>query len=131
LQEFYIFVKSINQTKNKNMDSQKVDFFMMINSKYFESHHVHTVREKLLSLDESKWGVVQTLQFKDPSISLLISIGGGGAIGIDRFFIGDTGLGVAKLLTCGGLGIWTIIDWFMIMGATREKNMELFQNSLY
>jgi len=35
------------------------------------------------------------------------------------------------LLTCGGLGIWAIIDWFLIMGATREKNMEIFQNSFY
>ncbi|WNM19779.1 TM2 domain-containing protein [Flavobacterium capsici] len=113
------------------MEAQKVDMFMMMNSKFFESHHVHAVREKLLSIDESKWGMVQTLQFKDPSTALIISIVGGGALGIDRFFIGDTGLGVAKLLTCGGLGIWTIIDWFMIMGATREKNMELFQNSLY
>ena len=37
--------------------------------------------------------------------------------------IGDTGMGIGKLLTCGGLGIWTIIDWFMIQEATREKNM--------
>jgi hypothetical protein len=44
--------------------------------------------------------------------------------------IGDTGLGIGKLLTCGGLGIWTIIDWFMIMGATREKNMEKLQQAL-
>jgi hypothetical protein len=29
------------------------------------------------------------------------------------------------------MGIWTIIDWFLIMGATREKNMQMFQNSLY
>ena len=42
---------------------------------------------------------------------------------IDLFYIGDTGLGIGKLITCGGLGIWTIIDWFMIMGTTREKNL--------
>ena len=47
-----------------------------------------------------------------------------GSLGIDRFMIGDTGLGIGKLLTCGGLGVWTIIDWFMIQGATREKNMQ-------
>ena len=40
-------------------------------------------------------------------------------------------MGVGKLLTCGGLGIWAIIDWFMIQGATREKNMQIFQNALY
>jgi TM2 domain-containing membrane protein YozV len=113
------------------MDAQKVDMFLMMNSKYFESYHLNAVRDKLMSLDETKWGLVQTLQLKDPTTALIISIVGGGALGIDRFFIGDTGLGIGKLLTCGGLGIWTIIDWFLIMGATREKNMELFQTSLY
>jgi hypothetical protein len=34
------------------------------------------------------------------------------------------GLGVAKLLTCGGLGIWTIVDWFLIMERTKEVNFE-------
>jgi hypothetical protein len=38
----------------------------------------------------------------------------------------DTGLGIAKLLTCGGLGIWTIVDWFLIMGANKEKHGSYF-----
>jgi TM2 domain-containing membrane protein YozV len=112
------------------MDAQKVDMFMMTNAKYFESHHLNAVREKLLTLDESKWGLVQTMQFKEPTTSLIVSILGG-SLGIDRFMIGDTGMGIGKLLTCGGFYIWTIIDWFLIMGATREKNMETFQNALY
>ncbi|QBZ97265.1 TM2 domain-containing protein [Flavobacterium sangjuense] len=112
------------------MDAQKVDMFMMTNAKYFEGHHLNAIREKLLSLDESKWGLVQTMQFKEPTTSLIVSLLGG-QLGIDRFMIGDTGMGVGKLLTCGGLGIWAIIDWFLIMGATREKNMETFQNAFY
>jgi TM2 domain-containing membrane protein YozV len=77
-------------------------------------------------MDESKWVYVQTLQLKDPTISLIISILVG-ALGIDRFLIGDTGLGIAKLFTCGGLGIWALVDWFLIMGRTKEKNFEMFQ----
>jgi hypothetical protein len=33
-----------------------------------------------------------------------------GAYGVGRFYLGYTGLGVAQLLTCGGCGIWSIID---------------------
>jgi len=43
------------------MDAQKVDMFLMMNSKFFEAHHLPSVREKLLSLDESRWGMVQTM----------------------------------------------------------------------
>ena len=97
---------------------------------FFESHHVAQIRDRLISMDDSKWSLIQTIQFKDPTTSLIISLLGG-SLGIDRFMIGDTGLGVGKLLTCGGLGIWSIIDWFMIMDATREKNMTKLQQVLY
>ena len=70
--------------------------------------------------------MIQSIDLKDPTTLLIVSLLGGG-LGIDRFLIGDTGLGVAKLLTCGGLGIWTIVDWFLIMDITRQKNMERLQ----
>lgn len=105
------------------MDAQKVDMFIMTNGKYFESQQLPQIKDKLMTLEDSRWAYVQTLQFRDPTIILIISLLGG-SLGIDRFLIGDTGLGVAKLLTCGGFGIWAIIDWFLIMGVTRERNLE-------
>ncbi|MDR3505002.1 MAG: TM2 domain-containing protein [Acidocella sp.] len=48
-----------------------------------------------------------------------------GSLGIDRFYIGDTLLGVIKLLTLGGFGIWTFIDLFLIAGRTRDKNIQM------
>ena len=112
------------------MDAQKVDIFIMSNTKFFEAHQIMAIRERLLTMDDSKWHMISTVQFKDPTTSLIVSLLGG-SLGIDRFIIGDTGLGVGKLLTCGGFGIWTIIDWFMIQGATREKNMQKLQQFLY
>ena len=112
------------------MEEHKVDMFIMANGKFFEGQHMPQIRERLINLDNSKWGIIQTLQFKDPTTSLIVSLLAG-SLGIDRFLIGDTGLGIGKLLTCGGFGIWAIIDWFMIMDATREKNMTKLQQLLY
>lgn len=112
------------------MEAQKVDMFIMTNAKYFESYQINAIRERLIAMDDSRWAMISSIQLKDPTVSLIVSILAGG-LGIDRFIIGDTGLGIAKLITCGGLGIWAIIDWFLIMGATREKNMQKIQQLLY
>ena len=112
------------------MEAQKVDMFIMANGKFFESHQVGEIRDRLIDLDDSKWGLIQTLQFKDPTTSLIVSLLAG-SLGIDRFMIGHTGMGIGKLLTCGGFGVWAIIDWFMIMGATREKNRQKLQEVIY
>jgi TM2 domain-containing membrane protein YozV len=112
------------------MEAQRVDMFIMTNAKYFEGYQINGIRERLIALDDSKWAMISSIQLKDPTVSLIVSILAG-SLGIDRFLIGDTGLGIGKLLTCGGLGIWAIIDWFLIMGATREKNMQKIQQLLY
>jgi TM2 domain-containing membrane protein YozV len=111
------------------MDAQKVDLFLMANAKFFENHHLPTIRERLLAVDDAKWPLISTVALKDPTTSLIVSLFAG-SLGIDRFMIGDTGLGLGKLLTCGGMGIWAIVDWFLIQGATKEKNLIALSNLL-
>jgi TM2 domain-containing membrane protein YozV len=38
-----------------------------------------------------------------------------GALGLHRFYVGKIGTGILMILTLGGLGIWVIIDFVMIV----------------
>lgn len=111
------------------MDTQKVDCYLISNGNKFPEEMLEVLRDKLIAEDGSKEGMLSILQFKDPTVSIILSLFVG-TLGIDRFYIGDTGLGIAKLLTCGGAGVWAIVDWFLIMNATRRKNLERIMSVL-
>ncbi|MEE1160623.1 MAG: TM2 domain-containing protein [Acutalibacteraceae bacterium] len=103
------------------MDQNKVDMYIMTNQKYFPAEKIMYIKEKLTDMDESKLTMLQTIDLKDPTTILLVSIFLGG-LGIDRFMLGDTGMGILKLLTGGVCGILTIIDWFTVSNKTKELN---------
>ena len=110
------------------MEQNKVEMFIATMSSKFPPEKLMLIRQQLETMDDKKLPVLQSLQYKDPTTLLIVSLFLG-SFGVDRFMLGQTGLGVAKLLTCGGGGIWTIIDWIMIMGKTREMNFETFMQA--
>ncbi len=103
------------------MEANKVDMYIMGNQKYFPAEKIMYLKEKLNSTDESKFSLMSTVEMKDPTTVLIISLFLG-TLGIDRFMVGDTGMGVLKLLTGGCCGILTIIDWFTISKKAKEVN---------
>jgi TM2 domain-containing membrane protein YozV len=38
-----------------------------------------------------------------------------GPLGVDRLYLGYVGVGVLKLLTCGGLGLWWLVDVVLLL----------------
>lgn len=81
------------------------------------------LKSKLEEAPASKFEQAMCMKYTDPIHILLFSIFLGG-LGVDRFVLGDTGLGIAKLLlnafTCG---IWSIVDIFLCYKKAKEKNL--------
>ncbi|WP_339109036.1 TM2 domain-containing protein [Thioclava sp. GXIMD4216] len=46
-----------------------------------------------------------------------------GSLGVHRFYLGKIGTGILMLLTLGGLGIWSLIDFVrLVVGSMKDKN---------
>lgn len=113
------------------MEQKQADQLIMIHSSKLAPEYIETIRERLVNVDYTQGAIIFN-DLKDPTLALILSIIVG-ELGIDRFYIGDVGLGVGKLLvflivgtiTCFTLfWVWWLVDLFLIMGATRKKNSE-------
>jgi hypothetical protein len=52
-----------------------------------------------------------------------------GGLGIHRFYLGKIGTGILMIVTLGGLGIWTLVDFIVaVTGNMRDKDGKLIKN---
>ncbi len=110
------------------MDAQKVDNYLSVNNQLFSPADHAELREALLAANEEQWNKVAAVALKTPKTAVICGIWGN--IGLDRFYLGETGMAFAKLCTCGGLGIWTLIDLFKLAEHTRQRNYALVKEAL-
>ena len=62
-----------------------------------------------------------------PTILLCFFLGG---LGVHRFYVGKIGTGILQLLTLGGLGIWVLIDFIIIVcGNFSDKSGKMIKAS--
>ena len=104
------------------MESEQLNSILVVLSSKIPAGCIPSVRARLESSNVSAEEIMAlTNQMTEPTVAIILSIFLG-VLGVDRFYIGDTGLGVGKLLTCGGCYIWWLIDIFLIIDATKQRN---------
>ncbi len=95
---------------------------LMTYKDYMPSDKVLYLKSALEKSSDDTYEMLATLKIYNPTTTLILSIFLG-SLGVDRFFIGDIGLGICKLLY--GLltfGIWPLIDIFCSFKKAKNKN---------
>lgn len=73
----------------------------------------------MTNLDTAQASPVSEKKFV-PAVLLCFFLG---AFGVHRFYLGKIGTGFLMLITLGGLGIWTLIDFVrLVVGSMGDKN---------
>ncbi|MDR2007371.1 MAG: TM2 domain-containing protein [Alphaproteobacteria bacterium] len=80
------------------------------------------VSKLLDGVSETKIEALQLIPLKNPLLTFLLSLFLGG-IAVDRFYIGDVGLGILKLLF-GWMtfGVWYLLDWYFAQRKAKDIN---------
>ncbi|MCL2840121.1 MAG: TM2 domain-containing protein [Defluviitaleaceae bacterium] len=103
--------------------ASKADMYLMSYNEYFPAERMLEIQDRLGKLTDEQFNYLHTAKLHNPTTILIMSIILG-ELGVDRFMLGDIGLGIGKLLTLGGCGIWWIIDMFLVRDRARTKNYE-------
>lgn len=112
------------------MESNNVNAILMQYKDYIPNESTLSLRSSLERASDACYSNLISVPLKKPTTTLILSIFFGG-LGVDRFYIGDVGLGIAKLLlgwlTCG---LWTLIDIFLCYKKAKEKNLTSIMSML-
>lgn len=108
------------------MEKANVDLFIAMNSANFRPLDLTMIKERLEKLPDDKFYLIQNLKFQKPDTIFLLSI----LFPIERFLLNDVALGIVKILTCQGCGIWGIIDIFTAKERTYKYNLKLFNDAI-
>lgn len=117
----------MNTNENTTPVKRKNDIhaYFIFHENYFPSVAWDDVKDYMLGLNEADFDTFQLIPFKNPS-TLFWTAFPLGIFGVDRFVLGEVGLGVVKLLTFGQFFIGFVLDSFTIFDRTRNYNYEWF-----
>ena len=111
------------------MDKQQIEMWLMSHQGDFAPDKIMYLRDKFAHVSEETAMRAMAVELKNPTTMFLISLFLG-VLGVDRFMLGDTGMGVLKLLTGGVCGIMALVDLFSVSQKAKELNFNNVMTAL-
>ena len=106
----------------------KTDRYLLEHEELFAPAVRPLIRSKLREIDADRLRPIPRRPFRRPAAVLVLAI-----VGVERFFLGQTGLAILKLVsTLLLIGIvWWIADVFTAQNRARNYNFKLFMQQYY
>ena len=104
------------------MEKQKIDMFLATKAECFNPMQLSDIRTKLETMDDEKFIMLNAMELRNPTTILVIAI----VLGWERFFLDDIGLGLLKVLTGYGCGIWWLVDIISAKKRAQDYNYNKF-----
>ena len=123
------------------MEENKVNELMLRYKSFVTSEQLANIRAALLKANDKAYGNVVMVSTKNSLVALCLGLAFG-HLGVDRFYLGDVGLGIAKLLTFWGasflslgllspvVGIWIIVDFFLCYSKAKKINYKRIMKAI-
>ena len=108
------------------MENSKINMFLGMKAENFNQQDLMVIRQRLEGMDDDKFYMIQGTELQKPSTILLIAI----FLGWERFWLDDVTLGVVKIITAYGCGIWWLIDIFTAQKRAKKYNFNKINQAL-
>jgi hypothetical protein len=100
------------------MTTEQIEQFLSVNADKIAPEDMDTIRERLANADQGA-ATAAFSNLKSPTIALILAI----LTVWDRLYLGEIGMGICKWFTCGGCGIWWLIDIFTAKKRAQQINL--------
>lgn len=114
------------------MQSANVSILMTSWQGKIPDENVLALQQALEKVPDDKMATLSAIPLKNPIVGLILGLCFC-YFGVDRFYKGDIGLGIAKLIFgWWTFGIWWIVDYFLVWKGIKKDNFnKIMQNIHY